>query len=94
MTAEDLMSHLCEVGNILAASPRECMILNWINGKVELNIEPALCRRLIQELGYRITWLPQNDWYDMGRVGWRRIFPPETARHYAQAGFDFFCVTQ
>lgn len=92
MTLSELYAEIGK-GQLLMASPKECFFLDR-DGKIGLNIEPCLCRRLIEEAGYHLTWLPQNDWYENGRVGWRALVPVSVADNYARCGFDFFVLTQ
>lgn len=90
MTLDDLYTEMGK-GQLLAASPNQCFLLDC-DGRIGLNIDPALCRRLIQEAGWHISWLSQNTWYENGRSGWRDLVPAGVAENYARVGFDFFSV--
>jgi hypothetical protein len=92
MTMGELLSEIGK-GQLLAASPRQCFLLDR-EGRITLEIDPALCRRLIVEANYRLTWLSQNTWTDGGRVGWRDLVPAGVADNYARIGLDFFSLTQ
>jgi hypothetical protein len=92
MTLGELYAEIGK-GQLLAASPKECFLVDR-DGKIGLNIEPSLCRRLIQQAGFHLCCLPQYDWFDNGRCGWRGLVPIAVADNYARCGFDFFVLTQ